>query len=1043
MAEKLTPEAVSSKQDYLQQHAEVPSTKASGMRPQDGSAYRKRRWMFLTAAAAFVIALITVALALDLVQIDQLMVWKQEAAEKPLVAAKKASSKSARMAKKPFLCLKVNVPLMLEALKKRTPEEQKNLRYTMTVSTLESLQLQRMEFYLYPDPVHITLPVALLRGGEGAKLKSFLGGSGPLQPFLELQKNGSYKVKKEAITDAEKNKVPVDLYRLWLVDDEAVLVPRSLFKTGVQAKAAIKKSQVAGFAASLESDEDLAVLAIHLPKDLGKEWTEKIQQHPSVKGNNQAKMIAGMGGAFFSEMAEPLQQIESLAMAFRFKKEKERTLRYAQQFRQTVDGDKVYQELTKETRDEFEDESIITNMVKVLQDKRFDSKIVHEDNLLTLEFNWQEKHDKELGTALSQATIGYMFAHAMEMKPSAGGVDTEYADEPELVASLDFSKFKSEIPKRFRQRLFPGHYWDFGDEPYMKVVCDRVDMPNIAMASLSYDVMDVTSPDGKSVLRQGKDPFKQPIRPGDPNPGELSLLVKKETSGEALGKAKVNFNLTFPVELATVEFKADESVGTIKQADGVRVKLRQLEKDVAKVAYRGGESCLLIAYDKTGRPLASKANSYGPMKASVRFKGVVDRLKVVLGKEVVTHQFELVVNLNKGEELKLANKPDSSVRVRYDSRLARTYASYSDQELNGLQVKWIEGGNAGFSDVLRLSLPKGPVSGEAHWETHLYGKDKPILIEGSGSRGGRDFTYNTYEPKLGQANAAFGRVKLQVDADIHRLSFVKKKDGEPLQQKLPSGQRVTVLFNKNKISFNVGKLKIIQFMAYDADGKRLMKGRSGSSNGGKMEAYFWGQPAKFVVDTAGKSINKLIVFNIKHRGVDQKAYDSYRKDIAKHREVVKTLKAIARARKRDYFFNYGDDLAGLYYLNNRHNKPRKMINQTVAHSDPAGQKRFGYKVKPYKGYYFTVFSGIEEEGKQKAYTRQSQEKTYTWEKGSITTKPLNTQPDIVAIPTDKNQPTFYIEWDRVYMKYLNGTKLRYKPNHYTSAGWVTADFIDA
>jgi hypothetical protein len=999
--------------------------------------------MFLAAAGLLVIAVVSLALALDLVKVEQLMVWKKEAAKIPPVAARKAPPMPASMAKKPFLCFKVNVPLMLDALEKRTPEDKKDLRYKMTVSTLESLQLQKIELYLYPDPVHITLPVVLLRGREGVKLKTLLDGPGPVQPFLEPQKDGSYKFTKEATSNAEKSKVPVDLYRLWLVDNGAMVIPTSLFKTGVQANATIKRSHVAGFAASLESNKDLAVLAIHLPKDLGEEWAEKIQQHPAVKDNNQAKMIAGMAGAFFSELAEPLKQIESLAMAFKFKGDKGRTLHYAQKFRKTVDGAKVYKELTRETLDELEAESIVTNMMKVLRDKRFDSKIVHEDNLLALEFNWEEKHDKELKTALSRATIGYMFAHAMELKPSAGEVDAEYTEEPQLVASLNFNQLKSEIPKRFRQRLFPGHYWHFMDDPFMKVVCDRVDMPNMAMASLSYDVLEATSPEGKSVLRHGKDPFKKPIRPGDPKPGELRVSVKKNTPGEALGKAKVNFNLTLPVRLVSVEFKASERKGIIKEANGVRVKLRQLEKDVVKVAYQGGKSCLLIAYDKTGRPLASKANNYGSMKASVQFKGIIERLKVVVGKEVVTHSFELVVDLNKGKELKLAEKPDSSVRLRYDSRLAPTYASYSEQELNGLQVKWIEGGNAGFSDVLSLSLPRGPVSGKARWETHPYGKNKPVLSKSSGSaKEGRDFIYKAYEPYLGQANAAFGWVKLQVDTDINRLSFVKKKTGEPLQQQLPSGQRVTVSFDRNKITFNVDKLTIIQFMAYDANGKRLMKGRSGGSSEGGMEAYFWGQPTKFVVDTAGKSIDKLIAFNIKRRDVNQNAYDSYRKDIAKHHETVKTLKTIAEARKKDYSFRYGDDLAGLYYLNNRHNKPRKMINQAVAHSDPAGQKRFGYNVKPYKGYYFTILAGIEEKGKKKDYMRRSQEKTYTWEKGTITTKPLSSPPDIVAIPKDKSQPTFYLQWDSVYMKYLNGTELRYRPSQYISAGWVETDFVD-
>jgi hypothetical protein len=119
----------------------------------------------------------------------------------------------------------------------------------------------------------------------------------------------------------------------------------------------------------------------------------------------------------------------------------------------------------------------------------------------------------------------------------------------------------------------------------------------------------------------------------------------------------------------------------------------------------------------------------------------------------------------------------------------------------------------------------------------------------------------------------------------------------------------------------------------------------------------------------------------------------------------------------------------------------RLINQLVAHSDPAGVDRFGYKLKPYKGYYFTVLAGTESNGVKEDYKRQAKEKNYTWEKGTFTTLPLVQSPDVAAIPEDKTQPTFFLQWNQVYMKQLNGEKLKYLPRDYYNGGWVEAKFM--
>ncbi len=73
--------------------------------------------------------------------------------------------------------------------------------------------------------------------------------------------------------------------------------------------------------------------------------------------------------------------------------------------------------------------------------------------------------------------------------------------------------------------------------------------------------------------------------------------------------------------------------------------------------------------------------------------------------------------------------------------------------------------------------------------------------------------------------------------------------------------------------------------------------------------------------------------------------------------------------------------------------------------------------------------------------RIPKQQSFSWKNGSFKTAPFLQPPDLVAIPTDETQPTFFIQFDQVYMKQLNGTKLTYLPEDYYGKGWVEAKFV--
>jgi hypothetical protein len=400
------------------------------------------------------------------------------------------------------------------------------------------------------------------------------------------------------------------------------------------------------------------------------------------------------------------------------------------------------------------------------------------------------------------------------------------------------------------------------------------------------------------------------------------------------------------------------------------------------------------------------------------------------------------VDLNRGQELQLSHKAEIPKRIRYNHYPLKNYRNFSEPDLDNLEVAWREAGNNAWTDNLEVQLAKGPFSGQANWEVHFFGQDQPQLYNGNAVQGARNLSYTLEKGRLADVSAAFGIVQLNIRTDIERLSFIKKDGGKPQTLTLASGESVTVAFDKNEISYGVGTAQIIQMAAYDSFGKRLIQSNFSRKKGSSRKIYFWGQPARFEMDLSTKTLEKKIHFDMKQRPLDENAYQEYQTAIENHRRIVSTLKSIDQARRKDRTY-YGDDLAGLYYLyGGKAKKPLRLFAEDIAHSDPAGQKRFGYRAKPYMGYYFTVLSGAQAKGVNQKYKRRSQKTKFTWEKGRFTTTPLTRHPDLAAIPADDSQPTFFLQWGQVFIKPLKGETLKYLPENYYEDGWVEAKFIE-
>jgi hypothetical protein len=299
-------------------------------------------------------------------------------------------------------------------------------------------------------------------------------------------------------------------------------------------------------------------------------------------------------------------------------------------------------------------------------------------------------------------------------------------------------------------------------------------------------------------------------------------------------------------------------------------------------------------------------------------------------------------------------------------------------------------------------------------------------------------SYSVDRKKLEQINAAFGKVRLKMAAKIETLQFTAGSGGTATTR-LSNGRTIQVNFNRNEIAYKAGKATIIRLHAYDAQNRRLKMDNYANTRKGLKLHYFWGVPTRVEMDVATAHVQRLIKFDLRRRPVDTKAYDAFKRDAARQRAVVQTLNQIYQARSKA-FKAYGEDLAGFYYLSGKPAAPP--IAQAVALSDPKGQARFGYKAKAHNGYYFTVLPKSQAALSRLDKTRQKKGLSYTYKGQTIEALPNRHRLDLAAIPADKTQPTFFINWGRVYMKHLDGEPLPHVPDNYYGNDWKEVNFIE-
>jgi len=618
----------------------------------------------LAAAASLVLLCIGIYYAgSSITQVAKGNLSAEKFAKKEREVPAQKSHSEALDAPEPFLAFKVDVPLLLETIDQNIPEDNKNFKYKMTAGIFKSFGLSKVQLYLYPHSEYTFLPVILAESDNGQSLEKQFKSQQNYAQFLKRLSDGSYAIKNEALPEAQHSNFPIDLYRLQFIDNLVVFAPQYLSKTFTEGEDAVRQSQMAKMMASIAGPRDLVLLSLSIPEDLSQNWQKKIQSNPALQQNPQTAMIAAMGGGMLTRLSDSLKSVESLAIGLRVDDTNVRQLSYVQQFRKGVDGRKIYQQLKSGNQHMLNGEGIVPTLIEILKDPLYRHNISYKkNNLLTLEISWEKQHDQMLLTALSEATLGQMFAPSIDLPPSNGPITAQYREPPRLSANIDAHNLRQMIPIAVQQSLLPGNYWEFGDQPRMTLELGAIDVPNASLAQLTYEVLEVLTTDGTNVMRMEENPFQHKINPGSVSPGTIDINVKKGTPEEMLQTARIRFQISMPASFKKIEFASTNSPGSHRESEGVWVKLDRLERDVAKITYRGGQSAQLFAFDKTGQTLASRESLSSSATVATRFQGEISTLVVVVMQEMVDYPFIVDVDLNGSKELSLSQQPGNPKR---------------------------------------------------------------------------------------------------------------------------------------------------------------------------------------------------------------------------------------------------------------------------------------------------------------------------------------------------------------------------------------------
>ncbi len=371
---------------------------------------------------------------------------------------------------------------------------------------------------------------------------------------------------------------------------------------------------------------------------------------------------------------------------------------------------------------------------------------------------------------------------------------------------------------------------------------------------------------------------------------------------------------------------------------------------------------------------------------------------------------------------------------------SESYTSLEKESLNHLTVKWEVAKEGSWRDKIYMELPKGTYRGSANWEIHLLNESGEVKLDGSGQLSGDVAQVQFEREALKDVALAFGKVEFKIKTGIEDV-VIDNFDTDEKVITLSDKSQIKVKRNKNVIEIEQKNYDMLSINAYDKKGYRIKADNFSRTNNNMTTKKFWGVPEKVKLQLSGSEIKHVVTFHSEQRSLDNEIIVKSKNDIENEREIFSVLRNIGK----DLPWNMKSSplgLASLYFLHDHRKKPLHKIDLNVAESDPIGAKHFGYKLKPYKNYYFTYSEGTSENGVNKIYEKKDNETTYKWDKGEIKAKSYKNYATVIAVPVNSDMPMYALNYNRVYrLGELKQNDKNFVPKSFYNTDWKEVKLI--
>ena len=362
---------------------------------------KKKKLVMLASACTGLLALISVAIIFGY----PLLLPRHQPQRNIAEPSAQSIQSPDRAADQPFVLLEADLPALRRELTQRFTHTASDPRWQF-VSVLEKLSaVRRVSVLLYPDTQDRILPVLVLQGSKATDLKNAMLHNDPWQHLFVPAEENAYRFHHKALGIADTGGFPAKSYRIWFHADWAVCAPQKqspLWQDGMKQWHAYS---VFRYAETVEKPIRLVGLAVRIPKNLPKGWTHSLIPETVSRDDPQARRTIDAAAPFLALLDHSIQQIVSMAGAFRFVGDDGRSLQYAQQFRAGIDGSDVFTRLQSGSLP-GDRTSISAIIGRLLHHDRLHTSVELHKNRLSVDLQWQSDDDQALLQAVIDAVFG-------------------------------------------------------------------------------------------------------------------------------------------------------------------------------------------------------------------------------------------------------------------------------------------------------------------------------------------------------------------------------------------------------------------------------------------------------------------------------------------------------------------------------------------------------------------------------------------------------------------------------------------------------------